>query len=513
MTRAQLKAFFRQVIVIVAGGPTDRTRGAGLLSLFDNFVDSATLPEDLDAAVNVRPWDATISDWGVNELATATVGGVSGFYRAKLAGGPFPLPTGPDDTYWHQEAPPVGTTTQYQGLSVPLAQGKKANDAVDTIRYRIFRPGLGDIDVFGLAADPVSGQPSGFSPQGWWRNGSTWEWVNYDVDTDTVSTTSSGLAPDQLDALNNANGPAAGNPFATLDDVAPRLLNSNNLSDLSNKPSARTNLGVAYGTTAGTVAQGNDSRLGDARNTTWAYVKALVSGGTALLAGAFAAGDTLEQFVGRVLYQFANLAGTILSTPLTGLSTSTATPVLATDSVLIGVGKAQGQINALGGFAYSATSGTGAVTIDLGNRRETNLTLTLSANTTLAFSNVVSGALVRLWVLENATGYYTLTPPVASLPAGALAINTAPSGFTLVTGTYNAGTATWGWVIETAIQDVYIDPAGTVATAVVALTFDGNNESSTLPTGSKSGTWFRLAGKRYECGRISTGVTGWSYTS
>ncbi|GME31085.1 MULTISPECIES: tail fiber domain-containing protein [unclassified Pantoea] len=46
-------------------------------------------------------------------------------------------------------------------------------------------------------------------------------------------------------------GPAWGNA----------LSKTNNLKDVSDVASARSNLGLAYGTTAGTVAQGNDSRL------------------------------------------------------------------------------------------------------------------------------------------------------------------------------------------------------------------------------------------------------------
>lgn len=43
--------------------------------------------------------------------------------------------------------------------------------------------------------------------------------------------------------------------------IASKLDKSQNLSDLADKQTSRANLGVSYGNTSGTVAQGNDSRL------------------------------------------------------------------------------------------------------------------------------------------------------------------------------------------------------------------------------------------------------------
>lgn len=53
-------------------------------------------------------------------------------------------------------------------------------------------------------------------------------------------------------------GPAWNTLTQSLDSKASK---SSNLADLTNIPAARDNLGVGYGTTAGTVAQGNDARL------------------------------------------------------------------------------------------------------------------------------------------------------------------------------------------------------------------------------------------------------------
>ncbi|GAA4362765.1 hypothetical protein GCM10023185_31000 [Hymenobacter saemangeumensis] len=49
VTRTQLKALFRQFIKVVAGGPADKTRGGGLISVLDEFVDSVIVPADLPA--------------------------------------------------------------------------------------------------------------------------------------------------------------------------------------------------------------------------------------------------------------------------------------------------------------------------------------------------------------------------------------------------------------------------------------------------------------------------------
>lgn len=109
------------------------------------------------------------------------------------------------------------------------------------------------------------------------------------------------LTPDQVDAIAGASSPSAANVFATADDVGLRLLATDNLSDLDNAATARTNLGVAYGTTAGTVVEGNDARLSDARDTTWAFVKAKLVGTIAAAAGAFnTSTDTLEVWLGKL---------------------------------------------------------------------------------------------------------------------------------------------------------------------------------------------------------------------
>ena len=191
MSRQSLKQFFAGVIKVVAGGPTDRTRGAGLLGGLYQFIDQAVLQSDLSGdTVNVRPYTADIDDWQQGELCTATVTGTEGFYRAKLAGGPFPAPTGPDDAYWRQTAAPAGITTQYQAITLALARNLLADgEAIQPIRYRILRGAAGDVDVLGIAAAPNLNAAAGFSPQGVWLDPADFKLkqVSYDLVTDATA--------------------------------------------------------------------------------------------------------------------------------------------------------------------------------------------------------------------------------------------------------------------------------------------------------------------------------------
>ncbi|WP_312664657.1 tail fiber domain-containing protein [Pantoea sp. CTOTU49201] len=65
--------------------------------------------------------------------------------------------------------------------------------------------------------------------------------------------------------------------FGNKANTADVLTKADNLSSLTDKSAARTNMGVAYGTTAGTVAQGNDSRLNTVGNKTGGTISSAVT--------------------------------------------------------------------------------------------------------------------------------------------------------------------------------------------------------------------------------------------
>lgn len=75
-------------------------------------------------------------------------------------------------------------------------------------------------------------------------------------------------------------GPAWGGIAATISskaNTADVLTKADNLSSVVDKSVARTNLGLAYGATAGTVAQGNDSRLNTVGSKTGGTISSAVT--------------------------------------------------------------------------------------------------------------------------------------------------------------------------------------------------------------------------------------------
>jgi len=75
-------------------------------------------------------------------------------------------------------------------------------------------------------------------------------------------------------------GPAWSSITAALNNKANStdvLTKADNLNSVADKQAARTNLGLAYGTAAGTVTQGNDARLGTLNNKSGGNVSSLVN--------------------------------------------------------------------------------------------------------------------------------------------------------------------------------------------------------------------------------------------
>lgn len=85
-------------------------------------------------------------------------------------------------------------------------------------------------------------------------------------------------------------------------------------SAIQGKPTFGTgstyNVPAAGNAAVGELVLGSDTRLSDARNTTWAYVKALVTTTITAASGAITAGDTLETVLGKFLYFTLNFVGT-----------------------------------------------------------------------------------------------------------------------------------------------------------------------------------------------------------
>lgn len=75
--------------------------------------------------------------------------------------------------------------------------------------------------------------------------------------------------------------------------LASKMDKSSNLSDLVDKAAARTNLGVAYGTTANTVAAGNDSRLNTINGKTGGQISSTIVVNRLSSDGANTVGDGL----------------------------------------------------------------------------------------------------------------------------------------------------------------------------------------------------------------------------
>lgn len=131
-------------------------------------------------------------------------------------------------------------------------------------------------------------------------------------------------------------------------------------------------------------------------------------------------GGTVSQFWAGTKV-FRDLATDVGAVVLTGLSTATATAVTATDSILVGIGKLQAQLNSFSTTALrgagSVSSASGVVTIDLASGNQVfNLTLTENV-TSWTFSNTpASGKVseIRIVIKQGASTAYTCVSPATS---------------------------------------------------------------------------------------------------
>jgi hypothetical protein len=92
---------------------------------------------------------------------------------------------------------------------------------------------------------------------------------------------------------------------------------------------------------------------------------------------------------------------------------------------------------------FAALSTGSTTTWDVTGKYVNNKILTLSQNTTLAFTGLVNGMEGSLVVIQDAIGSRTLTPPSGSLPSTALPINTAANSVTFVGWKYDGTRIFW----------------------------------------------------------------------
>jgi hypothetical protein len=152
----------------------------------------------------------------------------------------------------------------------------------------------------------------------------------------------------------------------------------------------------------------------------------------------------------------------------------------------------------------TAASSGSSYTIDLSTADEFNITLT--ANCTLSFSNILSTNLTRFVVtlVQDGTGSRTVTWPgsVTWVKGTAPVLNTAAASFdTFVFQTYNGGTNVYGYTTGTEPISAYVEVEnnGTPVTARSILNFAATGLVATDNSGNAS-TDITLA----------SGISGWN---
>jgi hypothetical protein len=164
---------------------------------------------------------------------------------------------------------------------------------------------------------------------------------------------------------------------------------------------------------------------------------------------AIATGDTIQVVVGKLQAQLNNL----LSTALTGLSTTTSSVITATDTILSGLGKLQAQVS-------------GHTTSIAGKADTTNVSQTITAATVTGLSAPVAGSDATNKTYVDGFGQWTKSSNDIYRSSGNVGIGTSAPATTLdVTGSINyTGTLTGGSITTTnSSSAVYSSTSSSVA--------------------------------------------------
>jgi len=235
--------------------------------------------------------------------------------------------------------------------------------------------------------------------------------------------------------------------FQTLDKTAVGLSNVDNTADTAKPVSTaqQTALNLKLDASATAAAA---TKLATART-----INGVAFDGTANITlgtdpskePAITAGTTLQYFRGDKT--FVDFATSVNATALTGLSTSTATAVVSTDTHVVGVGKLQAQVT---GLVKVAAVSAAAVDCSLGSY----FTKTITATTNFTVTNVpASGTCASIMLELTNGGSQTVTWFTGVTWAGGVAPTLTASGVDVL-GFYtlNGGTSWRGFLMAKDIK-------------------------------------------------------------
>ncbi|MBX0290953.1 hypothetical protein K3G63_10915 [Hymenobacter sp. HSC-4F20] len=148
MTRAQLKQLIRQVIKVVAGGPANTTRGAGLIQVLDAFTDNYALKTEIRPAGSFTP--ITENQYGTHpEFISQT--DYNAYLLSQVANGVAvtvpDAPTGAqvDDVsniFSHLAVPGYASASDYELEKADEAAGFATPAGIYSQGGRIYYPGI-----------------------------------------------------------------------------------------------------------------------------------------------------------------------------------------------------------------------------------------------------------------------------------------------------------------------------------------------------------------------------------